>query len=334
MPDRPGRSTVRYELDEHNRLVVHELAADRLVPARTVVGRISAGRGNTFVYEARGQRGRKPYRVELDGAWKLLKDHSLAFAVHQAADVAGSTLFLRGTLARPDAHALTVALRRAESRGQAANRLSLTGWWQADAANRLSFLVDRAGQDPDRLTLQGGWEVGPRHELVYRFRDRADRRREHELIFGGVWDIPGPNRLAYRLSGADTAAFEFAASLASRTVRAQEGKIAFDVGIGVVRTRSRLRRVTLFGDWRLQRDLSIAFEIPYAEGRVQGIRFEAVFSAGRGTQVAASLRTGLGEKLGLTLTLSRQLFRDTSLFLRVRKDAREQAVIGGVQTRF
>jgi len=98
--------------------------------------------------------------------------------------------------------------------------------------------------------------------------------------------------------------------------------------------------VTLFGTWKLRRDLSVAFEIPYAEGRVETIRFEGTYAPSRRDRVAVALRArpdngGAGRNaLGLTVTFTRDVTPDLSFFLRLRQEAGEASAIGGVQVRF
>jgi hypothetical protein len=78
----------------------------------------------------------------------------------------------------------------------------------------------------------------------------------------------------------------------------------------------------------------VTFEVPYADGRVQGIRFEGSFAPSRRDRVAVALAAGRRSRLGLTVTFTRQLLPDAGLFLRLKRDAEERAAIGGIQVRF
>jgi hypothetical protein len=213
----------------------------------------------------------------------------------------------------------------------------LSGRWQADAANRLTFLVEKADGTEDRLTFQGGWEIGRRHELLYRYRRRVSEHRlgrEHTLALDGWWDIAAATRLAYRLSGSDQSRLEFQAALQSSSLLAREGRLAYQVGIRLSTGRIERRRVALFGTWKLHRDLSVSFEVPYAGGRVHALRFEGEAAVGPRNRLTVALRTVEQEPLGLAVTFTRDVVKDTSLFLRLRRDAEERSAIGGVHVRF
>ena len=332
-----SKSTVRYAFDEVNRLIISERdAAGRLRPARVVEGAVATDRGNRLIYRVASTTANDgqpaPHLFNLDGAWSLTPRHELALTLHETATQARHTVYLKGAILKAEANALVFALRQ---QGEGRQSVALSGRWQADQYNRLTFLAERANGSEDRVTLQGGWEVGPRHELLYRYRQTGEGSsgQVHTLTFEGAWDITGADRLVYRLAGSQDAAFEFTATLQSPSLLAREGRIVYQVGIGVSRSRIQ-RRVTLFGAWKLHRDLSISFEIPYADGRVQAIRFEGAYAIGAKNQIVVALHNSRREGLGLSVTFTRELVRDATLFLRLQKDAQERAVIGGVQVRF
>ena len=268
-----------------------------------------------------------------DGVWQLTADRALELAVHQTGRASRQTLSLRGAVIRADAHALVFALRQQEQGERETQRLTLFGRWQADARNQLTFLADTTDGPESRLTLQGGWELGDRHELLYRYRQKAGAP-ERIVVFDGAWDVAQAQRLAYRLSGSTDSVFEFRASLQSRALQARDGRLVYQVGIAVSRQRTIQRRIALFGTWKLNRDLSVSFEVPYADGRIQAIRFEAAASLSPRDRLVVALRDRRGEPMGLTVTFTRELVPDASLFLRLRRDAEERSVIGGVQVRF
>jgi hypothetical protein len=330
-----ARGRLRYALDDDHRLVTAEDGAgQRLRPVRVVDGSIAVGRGNRLAYQLASRDGAVggSRAVVFDGRWRLTSGHRLAFVLRETGTVGRSTLYFNGALLRAESDALIVALDRGATR-----RIMLSGRWAADARNRLTFLVARADGTEDRLTLQGGWEVGPHHALRYRFRRRAADGRgaqEHALIFEGGWDVPAASRLVYRLAGSDDSAFEFRAHLRSRTLAAARGRLVFDVGIGLSRSATGRRRVILSGAWKLNRDLSVSLEVPYAGGRVQPIRFEGTLALGPRQRVAVALQDHRRRPLGLTVTFTRTLSQDAALFLRLQRDERERSAIGGVRVRF
>jgi hypothetical protein len=337
---------VRLSFDDANRLTIRE----RLRPVRVLEGTVAVDARNRLVYRvaeaSRFGSPDLPPDITLDGDWSLTADHALALALRQGGR--RQRLTLRGAVVEATGSTLVFAVeRRGATPDAAGERVTLAGRWQADARNRLVFLARKADGSEDRLTLQGGWEVDERHALVYRYTRRPARggaAERHTVVFEGAWDVPGADRLAYRLAGSPDATFEFRAGLQSRSLAAAAGRLVYDVGIGLERGIRR-RRVSLFGTWKLNRDLSVTFEVPYAGGRVQGIRFEGSLALGRRDsafggvrqrrdRLAVELSAGRGEGLGLTVTFTRRLVPDASLFLRLKRDAEERSAIGGVQVRF
>lgn len=308
---------------------------ERLRLGRLIAGSVTVDRQNRLQYRV-GTAGREE-TFRLDGTWGLTPAHELALTLHEAGEDARRTLYLKGALVEARQQALVVALDRREEADAASQRLTLTGRWTVDARNRLAFLVTKADGREDRLILQSGWELGAHHALVYRYQRRATAStpaREHTIGFEGAWDITGADRLVYRLAGSSDAALEFRASVQSPSLLARDGRLVYEVGLELARGRSERRRVTLFGAWKVNRDLSVSFEVPYADGRIQAIRFAGSFALGPRNRIVVALSSREGEALGLTVVFTRELFPDARLFLRLQQTAEERAVIGGVQVRF
>lgn len=344
MPRRSqAQPALRYAVDEADRLVTTAPARSALSgPVRILEGAWSLDRANRLAFHAvlppATASPPAPHTVHFEGTWTLTKDHSLALTLHEAEQPLRQTIFFKGALLQAEAHALIVTLRRGESTAgrPAAQQIALSGRWRADDRNRLTFLVEKGNGAEDRLTFQGAWELGERHELRYRYRvlsRRQGRREEHVMVFAGAWQVAGANRLVYRLSGSSTSAFEFTASLQSASLLAREGRLAYHVGITLSRGVLR-RRVTLFGAWKLSRTLAVSFEVPYADGRVEAIRFEGSVVLSKRDRVAVALSSRTGARVGLTVIFTRELFPDASLFLRLQQAGEERAVIAGVQVKF
>ncbi|MBI3321446.1 MAG: hypothetical protein HYZ91_04170 [Candidatus Omnitrophica bacterium] len=339
-----SRSSVRYAFDETNQLVVRERdgRTGRLMSRRVLEGAVTVDRANRLIYHVRTDSGSPdpsvPTTVVLDGTWTLSPDHELALRPHDESRPDQQTLTLRGALVQAQADAAVFALQPREGDGaRSVQQLRISGRWAADADNRLSFLVERADGLEDRLTLQSGWEVGPDHALRYRYRRRATTRHlsgEHALTFEGAWDLTDAHRLRYRLSGSRNSSFDFSTSLESPDVLARDGRLVFRVDIGRSGGNRQRRRIVLAGRWTLRRDASVSFEIPYADGRVQAIRFEAVMALSRRDRVSLALHDSRRRPLGLTVTFTHELMPDAKLFLRLRKDADETSALGGIQVRF
>ncbi len=325
-------SAARYSFDEFNRLVTTVRDGGRLRSIELSEVLLRLDRANRLVAEsaAAGPRSRT---LTLDGAWSLAPGHALALTLRGGAGRQRDTLALTGALERADARQLVFALRRSgDEAGRPDTALALTGRWEADRRNRLTFLVARDRGVEDRLTLQGAWEVGRDHALLYRYRagQAAGSGNEQVLRFDGAWELPAAGKLVYRLEGSSRSVFAFSARLEQAAVRGGRGFVRSEVGIrldeGLVQ-----RRVTLSGAWRIRPDRSIALEVPYADGRVQAIRFEGAYALTPRDRISVALQAGRRQPLGVHLTLSRALAANAQGFLQWRADGRERAVIGGVE---
>ncbi len=335
---------IRYRFDDANRLMVSRPGGvgDSLRPVRIIEGRVTTDRRNRLVYRldfpptTNGPAG--PRRYNLDGTWGLTRNHELRLALHTAERRRRQTVYLKGSLIEAKAHALTFALWRYERDGRrTTQRVSLTGRWQADRHNRLTFLVEKADGSADRLTFQSGWTVGRHHELLYRYRQRTDGRGRpstQTLRFAGVWDINRANRLIYRVDGSSDSAFEFRASLQTPSLNAREGRLVYQIGIGLSGGRTQTERVVLFGKWKLHRDLSVSFEITYAHGRREAIRFTGTFAITEQDEMTVQLSDRRGRPIGVSVTFTRRLLDDARLFLKLRKAGEEAEAVAGGQVRF
>lgn len=332
---------VRYEFDELNRLVIIN-PQDALQPRRVVDGEVLIDGENRLVYRTRTKPqpdGRPPEQdYAFDGAWHLTKGHQLGLTLHSQEDGGRQELFLKGALIEARDNALAVSLTRHEQGETATSqRVSLSGRWQADERNRLTFLVEKADGEADELVLDGAWSVDERHELRYEYQQRETTRRQtatHALRFSGTWDVPQASRLVYRLDADSRSAFAFQASLQSRSLNAREGKLAYQVGIRLSAGRTLTRQVVLFGTWKLNRDLSVAFEVPYAGGRRQVITFKGAYTFRNRNTIAVALSDRRGRPLELSVTFSRKFLDDAELFLRLERSAEDARVLGGVRLRF
>lgn len=334
-------ATVHYAFDALNRLTVTD-SLERLRPARVLDGRITTDANNRLVYQLTSAFGRSDgaslQAVMLDGTWALTPDHELALALHRSTRQAADTVYLKGAITGADAHRLVFALHQSErSDSSTTQRVTLSGRWSADADNRLNFLVEKSDGEEDRLTLQGGWEVGAHHELLYRYRQRSTAGRsrdERAVTLDGSWDITSRDRLTYRLAGSSDSAFEFKAGLQSPSLQARAGRLVYQVGVGVSGGRRAARRITLVGGWKLNKDRSVSFEIPYAHGRREAIQFHGIWNLNERNQIAVDLLDRRRQPLGVSVTFSRQFSQDARWFLRLRNEGRETEALAGVQVRF
>lgn len=295
-------------------------------------GRVRTDARNRLVYQVGSQR------LALDGTWALTRAHNVTFMARASGQPPSQTVYLKGALLKAEANALIVTVQQADREdAEPAQRVALLGRWSADAKNRLVFSVEKADGFEDQLTFQGGWEVGPHHELLYRYRQRSTSTRtadERALVFAGAWDITGADRLVYRLTGSTDSAFEFKAALQSPSLKARDGRIVYQAGIGFAGGRTQTQRIALFGTWKLHRDKTVSFEIPYAQGRRQAIRFGATYAFAGKNEIAVELHGRRKQPLGISVMFSRRVLEDARWFVRVRKEGEETEALAGAQVRF
>lgn len=332
---------VHYEFDELNRLIIRD-PKDALRSRRIVEGRLSLDRKNRLHYRTRAKAGSDggagTSDVLLDGTWTLSPTHELGLALHPGEELGRQKVFLRGSIVEAHDHALVVSLTRRTRDGQrTSQRLSLSGRWQADARNRLAFLVAKADGAEDRLVFEGAWEVDRTHQLRYRFEQaQAGRRRALQTLeFSGAWDLRPGARVAYQLGADARSAFEFQAALQSPNLNARDGRIVYQIGIRLSDGRTIRRTVALFGAWKLHRDLSVSFEMSQPSGGGRTLTFEGTAAVASRASVSVQLRSRDGEPLGFAVVFSRSFLREEAQwFLRLERAGEDTRLLGGVQGRF
>jgi len=300
----------------------------------------------------------------LDGTWDLSPDHEVTYKER------GSTsLTTKGQLlgdssepgakekkagfkaqlvaAEPDALVVSVTVEEDEKR-TVTGLVKLSGKWQLDEQNRITFSVKKAFDQYDTFTFQGAWEVNKNHEVVYTFTTKQvlegsgkKRRRvtkvEQELVFKGEWDPSEENQLTYLIGADSSSAFRIRGTFESASLLAKEGAIRYRAGIEYKTARGARKKltqtITLFGEWKLSKDLALTFAIEYADGRRSEMRVGAditvpdtgsVFDAVLPDTISANLVSRTGKPLGLELVLTKDFFAgDAQLFVRFIKNAEE-----------
>ena len=209
-------STVRYEVDPQNRLVVG------LPRFRKVLdGRFKISGNNTLTYQVKSplSAGRKvPHQVKLKGDWSLDKDHNLKLTFDKwGRQASGDALTLQGEIIDAGKNSLLFALTTKTSAGSySAYLLQLQGAWQADKFNRLSFRVDRSKDKYDLLVFGGAWQINDKYQIVYEYRKEALTRKLkkiHTLTFKGYWDIKDKARISYVIDKESGSGFDFETQL-------------------------------------------------------------------------------------------------------------------------
>lgn len=273
-------------------------------------------------------------REIVDGAWELTPRHQVRYRRRGREE----TVVLTADLVAAEPAGLTVQVTGDQLDGDLVGQtLTLRGRWQADAANRLTFLVERERGRFDRLILGGGWGLGPHQELLYRVQRTDARGRPiiRTLTFRGAWELPAGRQLTYLLEAASDSAFRFRGAFQTPSVLAKAGELRYQLGAEAGGRRGYVRTITLFGKWKLSRDLALSFELPVGQGRPHTMRFDATYALGPRQTVTAALAAGDGRPLGLEVIFSRQFLQGQGeAFVRLRRALEESAVEAGLRVRW
>lgn len=270
-----------------------------------------------------------------EGVWELTRGHQLRYRRRGPEE----GVVLTGDLVSAEANSLTFRLDQATRDGDTRSRtMSLRGRWFADDRQRLAFRVQREQGPQETLLLEGGWEVSPQNEILYRFERTGAKTKERDLRrlrFDGYWQVGEDRRLAYVLDADSGSAFRFRGAFQTDSIRQKKGFLRYQLGLEGEGGRRRLKTVTLFGKWKLSRDLSLEFEIPYSGRFRRAISFGATYSWDDQTEVSARLTTPGGGPLGLELSLHREFLEGSGeAFLRLRRSLEETAAEAGVRVRW
>ena len=331
---------LRYEVDPHNRLVVSETGekSDLTRFRRVLDGQFKTGPDSTLIYHIKGpmygleaEQG-APHQVKLRGKWSLDKNHDLILTLDKwRRQIPGDEFTLEGEIVSANANSLSFAVTtRSEKNLETKDILKLEGRWQADEHNRLAFRVNKGEGRHDTLTLDGIWEDDDKHRIVYRWEKVKLTRKlrlKKTLLFEGHWDIAGRNRLSYEISRQAKSVFDFRTDIAVL----DKNYIKYRVGIGVSGREQPIRQaITLFGTWKIKKNIGLLFEMKYEDGKTKAIIFGADAKLSKRDNVEFKLKNELGKDLGLELKLSRRLIKgDGEAFLKLLKSKKESSIYVG-----
>jgi hypothetical protein len=331
---------LRYEVDPHNRLIVGKAGKrSSLTRFRKVLeGRFKTGRNNILIYHIKApmygaESGLKvPHQVKLKGKWSLTENHDLKLTLDKwRRQSLGDELTLQGEILQAQANSLLFAVTtRSKENIPLTYLFRLRGIWQTDKHNRLTFRVKKGRGRYDALVFDGIWEVDKHHRIVYRYEKSQLIRKEKlekTLIFKGFWDISRRNKVSYKLSMDGKSIFVFQTDISFLT----DNYIRYKIGIAISDKKWPVRRVlTLFGEWKIKRDVGLLFEIEYEQGRTGAIVFGAEIKLTKREKFEFKLKNSLGQNLGLKLKLTRERLKgDSQTFLKMFKSKKECSIYMG-----
>lgn len=288
-----------------------------------------------------------PEKIVFEGKWQLDSNHVLELILNKTSNQSeNSRLTLKGQIISAQDNVLAFEIithtegdgSRREPSPSTFSILKLTGTWQADQANRLVFQVSRKGT-PDTLTFRAAWQVNKNQQIEYAYEKinlATKSKTSQSLIFEGFWKIGCGHRLVYVLSRNAGSQFNFRAHLENPNIYPQQNTIKYRLGIGVSRPKSlSYGLVTLYGQWKFNRNLGLIFTMDYGEGKVQEVEFGAEVTFAR-NKLILSLKDTEGEPVGLTLTYTYKLLSSLQpqAFIRLKSYQKQLGIEAGFSIPF
>ncbi len=265
-------------------------------------------------------------KIKIDGVWSLTNDHDLKLRISGVnAYLEGKTLLFRGDIIKVTGSGFYFKVQSSDRiKGLRLRTLKLEGRWQADSNNRLIFRISGNRGRNSTLRLQGAWQINKRNELIYTYVKtdlKTKTKKERTLVFKGHW-VLGSHILVYQLEDQHGSSFSFKASVQSRTLMAKDGAIRYQIGVKFVRKRTlrtRNQTVYIFGKWKLNRDLSVSFEIKHPGGKGQRADFTVEKVIARGNTVTMSLRSERGKLSGIEVLFYKKTTKNIEMFVSLGK---------------
>ncbi|MCK9615633.1 MAG: hypothetical protein M0R48_09025 [Candidatus Omnitrophica bacterium] len=330
------KTKIRYEVDPHNQLVCEKTGKKSDVRGfRTVLdGEFEIGEDNTLSYNVKKSQGiDTPQQLKLRGKWALDDEHNLVLTLDKWGNqIAGNKLTLESELIDAKYNKLTFSLTSKDSDGNDHIYIvNLGGRWQADEYNRLTFKVEKESGPADRITLQGGWEVNNQNQIIYTYEKKGRGKRERitqAITFKGHWDIIGKNRLIYVLNKEINSGFDFQVSVGKPAERG----LQYELGVGAAPSK---KTITLFGNWKVDKNLGLLFEMPCAEGQIRSIVLGGWAKMDKNSRLEVRLENKLGEDLGIDVKLSRNILEGQGeAFIQALGSRKEVSIVAGLGFRW
>ena len=333
----------RYELDPYNRLVLDKSGRKTsLMKFRKVLdGRFKADKSNNLSYHIKAPVFAKeniPHQLRLKGKWSLTDDHDLCLTLDkQGRETFGDKIALRGTILDVKENSLLFAVTtKTKKNTRLTYILQLGGTWKADKNNRLTFYIKKEKGKHDILTFRGAWDINKDHQVIYKYEKAAlvrKKKKLHTLTFKGHWNVTGRSRISYELSRQSDSAFDLKTSAGVF----KGSNIKYELGIGLSGWPKPVKRtVTLFGKWKLKKNLGLVFEVDYRDRKPCSMVFGADVRLTDKDTVLFKLRNDIENKnLGVDLELSRKMFKgDGEAFLRLLGSKQRSSIYAGASWKF
>lgn len=282
-----------------------------------------------------------PQKVSFQGNWKLNPNYDLELILDKTKEqFLGDRLVLKGEIMSLDTDTLAFAIKSLDRQGQShIQLLKLNGFWQADAHNRLGFIVKKKTED-DIITLDGTWQINKNQQIIYNY-EKTDLKTKsktiHTFSLEGFWQINNANRLTYILKRSLDSRFDFRVQIESPSLYPQDGFIKYRLGIGLSKDNSSPTKIiSLFGNWKFNRKLGLIFQMDYGKAKIQAIEFGTNIHLNKKDEIIFSLTDKRQEPLGINITFKHRFLKRNfaETFLRLKKLERESGIETGLRIPF
>lgn len=340
MGNKENNEKITYEIDPYNRLIINKSGKkSELSRFRQVLdGRFKIDENNTLTYliKAPTPQGTEiPHQVKLEGKWALDKDHNLCLELNKwGRETLGDKLTLQGEIIDTSKNSIAVSLTtHTKENTESIYILQLKGAWQADKHNHLTFLIQKEKGSHDILTFKGAWEINNQHQIIYQYEKAQLIRKQKQinaLTFKGYWDIKDKGRISYVLDVQTDSVFNFKTSAGIL----KDKYIKYELGIGVGKAQA-MRTLTLFGKWKIKKNVGLMFEVEYENKEIHAITFSAEAKLTTKDSISFELKNEKNKGLGAQVELSREILSGDGLaFLRFLKSKEESVVTVGAGFRW
>lgn len=288
-----------------------------------------------------------PQKIVFEGKWQLNSNHDLELVLNKTRDQsAGSRLTLSGEIISVEGSILVFEIithregdgSRRKPSPSAFSILKLTGTWQTDEVNRLTFEVAKKDA-PDTLTFKAAWQVNKNQQIEYIYEKTSLRTKtkvKQALVFEGFWKIDSEHKISYALSHSLDSQFDFRVYLENPNIYPQQNAIKYRLGLGVKQPRrTNYKLITLYGQWKFNRNFSLIFSMDYGAAKVQELEFGAEASFQR-NKLILSLKNTDGKPLGVTLTYTYKILNrlEPQAFIRLKSYQKQLDVETGFSVPF
>jgi len=327
---------IKYAVDPHNRLIASETGKESGVAGfrHVLDGRFKIDKFNTLSYHLKHpQSSPIPQQLTLSGRWSLDKKHNLVIILDKKHNqIVKDRLTLKAQIINAKADKLEFLIASKDQKGKPhLYTLALSGCWQADKYNRLTFSVKRTKDLHEQLTLRGAWEVNRRNQIIYTYTNtslKKSKKNTHTITFKGYWQICKLNRLIYVLNKQTGSGFDFKISLG----KSAKYGLEYEIGIGA---RPKRKKISLFGRWKVNRRLGLTFEMPAENGKITRLIFGAKLKLQNNTYLEARLKNSFGKDLGIKVRLSKTILKGIGeTYLEALKDGQVISLVAGVGLRW